>query len=322
MAGGAVKNEQRIVEWKLSPQEIEEFEAEIAKILEDMRTERIAAIPPSPLIGAHRFHKWVERQLPPEVREHYGGHFVFATHPLLADGPDFPWARKQAKDKGIMYLSMSVFQRGNTAKPEPTGLACPGCPCKSKGELADCLIGRFHRAYKSITSKSIEEWYFDLSGQAEKDVRALLRVAASSDPLIRKAIEQILSREESPAVVTVRGKSGNLSVALRDAFMYTAMVAVREWPGIELADEPAVETVEDCAARVARVFGIKTQTVRNRWKSIRTRAAVGTDLETPGHRGRELREFRRIGIEVIENHAVRAATLERLKNQSRANRRR
>ena len=322
-----MKDEQRIVEWKLSPQVIEESEAEAAKILEDMRAGRISATTPSPLMGAHRFHKWATSRLAREVREHYGEHFVLATHRLLADVPEIPWARRQANDRGILFLVSSMRDGRFPAKPDPSvKLRCPECSCKTDGARADCLIRRFHDAYMKITFERIAKWYFDLDGQAEKDVRAFLRAAAPSDPLIRKALDRILTREvrqrEGLRVkVEIEKRGRRKLVALRDAFMLTAMVAAHEWTGIKLLDETnRTRKNKDCAARVADKFGVvgkfgkdkDAETVRNQWKRLRTRAVVSEDLAAPRHRGWKLQEFWRIGIEVMEEDPVRAASLERL----------
>ena len=323
-----MKNEQRIVEWKLSPQVIEESEAEVARILEDMRAGRISATTPSPLMGAHRFHKWATSRLAREVREHYGEHLVLATHRLLADGPEFPWARRQANDRGILFLVSSMRDGRFPAKPDLSDkLRCPECSCKSDdGNRADCLIRRFHEAFEKVTSKSIAKWYFGLDGQAEKDVRAFLRAAAPSDPLIRDALDRILTREvrhrEGLRVkVEIEKRGRRKLVALRDAFMLTAMVAAHEWTGIKLLDETnRTRKNKDCAARVADRFGVvgkygtkkDAETVRNQWKRLRTRAVVSEDLAAPRHRGWALQELWRIGIEVMEDDPVRAASLERL----------
>ena len=219
-----------------------------------------------------------------------------------------------------MFLSMSVLGKRFNAKPEPSDkLACPGCSCKTDGARADCLIRRFHDAYKNITSKRIAKWYFGLDGQAAKDVRAFFRAAASSDKLMREALDRILTRElwqqEGLRVkVEIEKGGGRPSVALRDAFMLTAMVAAHEWTRIKLSDE-INRTKKDCAARVAREFDETAKTVRNQWKRLRTKAAVSEDLATDRNQGRKLREFGRIGTEVIENHPVRAATLESLAKQ-------
>ena len=145
---------------------------------------------PSPLIGARRFHQWAASQLREKVWEHYGEYFVVGAHHLLADH----------------HFLLTVIGERFNSKPEPSGnLACPGCLCKTKDELADCLIGRFHEAFESIDSHGIVEWYSSLDGEDEIHVRAFFRAATPSDPTIREVFELILSREESPAKVKVAG---------------------------------------------------------------------------------------------------------------------
>ena len=269
---------------------------------------------PSPLMGARRFHKWATSQLPANVREHYGDFFVWGAHSLLENH----------------HFAVTAIGEGFDSKPEPTGsLACSPCPCTTEGELADCLIARFHRAYKDITSKSIADWYFGLDGQAAKDVRAFFRVSAPQDLLIREAFGRVLTQEMSPEVlrregvkvktVTLQGERARPSKSLRNAFMLTAMVAVHEWLDIKLAHRPKDDRTDDCAALVARKFGEKASTVRNRWNRLKTRVAVSEDLATDRHRWwRPLK----IGREVIRNHPARAATLEMLKNETIKNHRR
>ena len=261
---------------------------------------------PSPLIGARRFHKWATSQLPANVREHYGEFFVWGAHSLIEDH----------------HFAVTAIGEGFDSKPEPSSgsLDCPLCSCKADdGKRADCLIGRFYRAFDSIDSDYIKDWYFGLSEQAAKDVRAFLRVAAPSDLLIREALGRILAREMSPAVlrreglkvkmVILQGQRARPSKALRNAFMLTAMIAVHESLDIKIAHRPKDKHSDDCAALVARKFGEKASTVRNLWNRLKTRVAVSEDLATDRHRWWRLWK---IGREDFENHPVRAASLERL----------
>ena len=224
-----------------------------------------------------------------------------------------------------MFLVLSMRDGRFPTKPEPSDkLRCPECSCKNDtGKRADCLIRRYREAYDRIEANSIATWYYGLSGQAAKDVRAFFRTAAPSDPQIRQAFDRILTRElrqqEGLRVkVEMEKGSGRPSVALRDAFMLTAMVAAHEWTGIELLDEAnRTRMNKDCAARVGREFGLDATRVRNQWRRFRTRAAVSEKLATDRHQGWRWREYRRIGTEVLENCPFRAAALERIKSHSR-----
>ena len=150
--------------------------------------------------GAYRFHQWAVRQLPPKVWEHYGEGFMHGANQLLRGN----------------FSALSAAHNLFNEKPKPTApLDCAEtrcetdaeCLCKSDaGKRADCLVRRFHCAYKSITAKRIAEWYSGLDGLAEKDVRAFLRVATPSDPLLRKAFGRILAQENvAGAFATGRG---------------------------------------------------------------------------------------------------------------------
>ena len=204
--------------------------------------------------GAFRFHQWAASQLPPNVRAHYGDRFVLGAHQLLA---------------GNFAVRSAIHHMFSPELKPSAQLDCPTCGCVTNGERADCLIRRFHHAYESIDSDYIAEWYFSLDGLAAKEVLAFFRNAVPSDPVIREAIEKILSRQVGlPGKVTVHGEVGNVSKSLRDAFMFTAMVAVHEWLDIKLAHKPKADRADDCAALVARTFGEKASTVRNRRKKL------------------------------------------------------
>ena len=239
----------------------------------------------TPLMGALRFHKWAESQLPPEVWKHSGGHLVFGAHRVL--------------DDSFFFLSMAPLRKPEPARRRNT----------KNAQAADRLIDKFHRAYKRITSERIAAWYSDLAVEDARYVRAFFRAVAKSDPLIRGALDVILTRElskqEGLRLKVEIEKSGRPLVALRDAFMLTAMVVVHESQGFELDDG----TRRDCATRVARRFGEEVGKVRNQWKRHRTRAAVTEDMATDHNPGWKLW---REAIEVRENDPVRAAALERL----------
>ena len=297
-----MKDEQRIVPWEMSPQEIEESEAETAKILEDMRAGRIAAATPSPILGAHRFHQWAVSQLPENIRKDLQDHLVFPAHDRLAET--------------FFFTSLRRFREW-----EPTGsLACSrGCRC-SIASMADCLIGRFHAVFERIRDEPerIADWYIGLPAADATNVRAFFRVKAPTDPVIRRGFEAVLCRElsqrERVAVqkVQLKDKRTRRSVSLRDAFMLTAMAAVHGWLDIELVHQPDSDDMSDCAGRVGRVFGIKAKTVRNRWNRLSTRACIPEDWTTDEHR---YWRWVRIGEEVRlppEIEALRRGSLERL----------
>ena len=142
-------------------------------------------------------------------------------------------------------------------------------------KFADCLSRRFRKAYDRINSDSIATWYFDLSGQDEIDVRAFFRFATLSNLTIRMAFERILTQELSPDLsqregvelkeVILQGKGGRPSESLRDAFMFTAMVAANETTGIALVN---TESGGDCAEFVADSFDISGKTLRRRWTTV------------------------------------------------------
>ena len=83
--------------WKLSPRELEQFEAESTEILEDMRAGRLAAVAPSPRRGAMWYLKLLDSDLPPGVQFPLGmnhwlresvfpdDHRLFPHKMLLAD---------------------------------------------------------------------------------------------------------------------------------------------------------------------------------------------------------------------------------------------
>ena len=132
------------------------------------------------------------------------------------------------------------------------------------GVFWQTLIRGFHCAYENITAKRIAEWYSGLDGQAEKDVRAFLRVATPSDPLLRKAFGRILAQEMSPELsqregveardVILRGGRGRPWTTLRDAFMLTAIHAANDWTRIPL------HSIDGCIARAAKMFGVQAGT--------------------------------------------------------------
>ena len=295
-------DEQRIGEWKLSPQVIEETEAEAAKILDDMRAGRIAAVAPSPILGAHRFHQWAVSQLQENVRKDLEHHLVFPVHDRLA----------------VVYFFVSLRR---FREWEPTGsLACSrGCECSIAG-MADCLIGRFHAAFERIRNEPerIADWFIGLPAADASNVRAFFREEAPTDPVIRRGFEAVLSRElsqrESVAVrnVQLTNDPARASVSLRDAFMLTAMAAVHGWLDIRLVHKPASEDMSDCAGRVARVFGITARKVRNRWNRLSTKACIPEDWTTNKHRyWKSVRISEEVGIP-SEIEALRRESLERL----------
>ena len=197
---------------------------------------------------------------------------MLGAHHLLADN----------------FRSLSVAHNLFDPKPEPTVLLdCPLCSCKTDdGKRADCLIRRFHNAFESITSEGIAEWYSGLSGQAAIEVRAFFRVAAPSDPTIREALERILSQELSqreglPVGVKVNGKKSRPRETLRDAFAFTAMVAVHEWCKIALVDGSNDDCADDCAALVACRFGIAAKTLRRRWNDAAPEVRESIKLHKP-----------------------------------------
>ena len=148
-----------------------------------------------------------------------------------------------------------------------------------------------------------------MDGQAEKDVRAFFRSEAETDKLIRKAFGRILAQEMSPEVsqreglevtdVILRGKGGRQWETLRDAFMYTALLAAHEWTGIKDAyrpepkddspekpkddspEKPKGDPADDCAALVARKFGEEAATVRNQWPKFRRAALENIKYQEP-----------------------------------------
>ena len=150
-------------------------------------------------------------------------------------------------------------------------------------------------------AKPIAEWYFSLDGQAEKDVRAFFRSEAETDKLIRGAFGRILAQEMSPEVsqreglevtnVILRGKGGRPWKTLRDAFMYTALLAAHEWTGIKDAyrpepkddspEKPKGDPADDCAALVARKFVEEANTVRNQWPKFRRAALENIKYQEP-----------------------------------------
>ena len=226
----------------------------------EYRTPEWASRPPSTRVlemlgearaigGAFRFHQWAASELPPNVREHYGDRFVLGVHQLLAGS----------------FRALSEIHNLFDEKPvSSVSLEClfRNCPTDDNGERADWLIGRFYFALKNIDSAYIKEWYFDLDGQDANDVRAFFRVAASSDSRIRGAYEQILLREESPAIVTVEGNQGNESEALRDAFLCTAIQAAHEATKISILGKGG------CRSRAAVKFDMKADAVRKAWKKF------------------------------------------------------
>ena len=196
--------------------------------------------------GAFLFHKWAASHLQPSVRARYGARLVLCAHRLLK--------RKLANP----YSFDHVF---NTRIESSVPASCPSCSCDADdGKRADCLIWRFSLALKRIDADEIVEWYSDLPGNHERDVRAFLRVEASSDLLIRKAFEKILLREESPAVVTAGGDPGNESEDLRDAFLCTAIQAAHDWTGIRISGKGG------CRSRAATKFEMGADAVGKVWR--------------------------------------------------------
>ena len=246
--------------------------------------------------GAFRFHEWAASRLPESVRESYGERLALGANHLLA-GDIF--ARTKLHEWAMQNLPNPV------PKPPVSGpldLTCRLCVCeKDKGKQANCLITRFHRTFMDITAKPIAEWYFSLDGQAEKDVRAFFRSEAETDKLIRGAFGRILAQEMSPEVsqreglevtnVILRGKGGRPWKTLRDAFMYTALLAAHEWTGIKDAyrpepkddspEKPKGDPADDCAALVARKFVEEANTVRNQWPKFRRAALENIKYQEP-----------------------------------------
>ena len=246
--------------------------------------------------GAFRFHEWAASRLPESVRESYGERLALGANHLLA-GDIF--ARTKLHEWAMQRLPNPV---PNPSVSGPLDLTCRLCVCeKDKGKQADCLIARFHRTFRDITAESIAEWYFSLDGQAEKDVRAFFRSEAETSKTIRKAFGRILAQEMSPELsqregvvardVILRGKAGRQSESLRDAFMYTALLAAHEWTGIKGAyrpepkddspEKPKGDRTDDCAALVARKFDVEATTVRNQWPKFRRAALENIKYQEP-----------------------------------------
>ena len=183
----------------------------------------------SAINGAFLFHRWAVSHLPRELRAHYGDRFVLGAHHSLAD--HFP----------VLSEILKRFYR----KPDPSVIPiCRECKCKPEkastdrkpdpSVILDCLlIDRFHCAYKKVTFENIAEWYFGLWVPDAINVRAFFRDEAPADSEMRKARDRILShqlsqREGVTVQAKVKGKRTRQRETLRDAFAFTAMLAIKE----------------------------------------------------------------------------------------------
>ena len=196
--------------------------------------------------GAFLFHKWAASQLQMSVRARYGPRLVLGAHRLLK--------RKLANPSAFDHM----FRTGiDSTVP----VNCRLCSCDGDdGKRADCLIGRFSLALKRIGADEIAEWYSDLSANNATDVRAFFRVAALSDWRIRHAYDQVLSRQEFPAIVKVVGDPGNESEDLRNAFLCTAIQAAHEWTKIRISGNGG------CRSRAAAKFDMTAGAVGKVWR--------------------------------------------------------
>ena len=244
-----MKDEQRIVEWKLSPQVIEETEAVAAKVLEDMRAGRIAAAPRSPRIGAIWYHDWLESDLPPNVKfplgmNHWLREPVFPDDHWLfgSDGsPPMSWLdlRNMMKARREARLEISVPKPAKRHKPKPS-----------------CLIRCIHAAFERVTRERIADWYFDLPNWQQDYVRAFIVAEARSDRLIRLAGDEIATRRAGyPVTMVVPSKRGSPRKSTRDAYMLAALATLLERFGDgELARPIWYEGSEDWCEAIAAVF--------------------------------------------------------------------
>ena len=240
---------------------------------------------PSPDSGAWRFQEWAGDRLPSGgVRETYGRRLVLAVSHRLdrlypeitAIGATLEAAAAAGRRARLEEHRDRLFEiarkRGFPVPPEvatesPPELTCPDCQCGTKAARADCLIRRFRDAFESITPESIADWCSMLTEQDARNVLAFIREEENSDPLIREAHEEIIRRQDgypkpepfAAPPVSVSGDQGHPAERLRDAFTFTAMVAVREW-----LEFPLVSSSDDrasCVALVACGFGMKENTL-------------------------------------------------------------
>ena len=239
-----MKDEQRIVEWEMSPQEIEEFEAEI---LEDLRMGRLAAVAPSPRLGAIWYHDWLERDLPPGVQfpigvNHWLREPVFSDDHWLpqGDGPPMTWLEFHIRCKAHRE------SRREISVPKPA---------KRRHKLMpSCLIRCIHATFKRVTPERIADWYLDLPDWQQEYVRAFIVAEAPSDRLIKLAGSEIATRLARFSV-TMAGKRGRPKESTRNAYLLAALSALFErFAEGELARPLWYEGGNDWCAAIANVF--------------------------------------------------------------------
>ena len=241
--------------------------------------------------GAYRFHQWAVSQLPSNVWNALGHRFVLGVNHRIERAAIIMSAAESSIATCALTWRTSTGKLGLAAPPDaapksPARFDCPVCPCGTKYEWADCLIYRFRDAFESITADSIAKWYSGLTGLAVTDVREFFRVEATSEPKIRAAYGQILSqellqREGLPVTVNVNAKKTRPRITLRDAFTFTAMVAVHEWLEFKLVDGTNDDCTDDCAALVAGRFGIAANTLRRRWEHAAPKVRENIRLYKP-----------------------------------------
>ena len=249
--------------------------------------------PPCPDRGARLFAEWTASHLPANVRDAYGHRFVYPVHHRLArlhpeatavavalaraDIAERQARRKEHRDRlNTMALALGKAELPEVVPDPPPdpGLPCSGCECATKNAKANCLIRRFRDAHRCITIESLADWYTELSDPDARDVLAFIRAESWSDPLLREAQEEILSRQEGRKErkeVTLKGARSRGTGMLRHAFMLTAMAAVHEVHRVPLmvSKDPHIAT---CAARAAHIFGLAEETVSTLWR----RSGAGT----------------------------------------------